>query len=1328
LKRILRTWTSAWLVMALLVSLLPPMAAFAAANVEISNLYTDTNAQGLPTDSTKVTKLTSNPFTLEAYISNISPSEVQLLAYKIINMNTGEETIDVNKKAQLLNDNQIAFQDITFKEGLNKVVIQLGSTTAATTFSPGWVYYAPTTSISELTIADKPWNENEIYPAVVNPNNTGFVIKGLVPNATEVWAYLANNPIGKNGFVGQDSRFIFAADLDPKISCQSTSEICLQPGDNKIKFVAKNDTNAYQTEKQLIYDAGKPFAYQVLMKDTDSTVGVPAEQQGNRNLIDIPVFKKTGSGMNLSLSTKLKNDFATGTTAALYNTVEVSLNGVTIATFDANAGAIASAPITSVTGATYSVSAPVNSTAYSTINFTVNGLTTIPSPASGTQELLFTFKANPTTGLNPVTTRKQFKYYDDTAPYVDKITKVVGQDTATGADIEVQVGSSAEINELPTILKIYGNAQTAGVSLQVDGQTFTGTQIGSSNVFTVTLQGLTDGNKPMTVTPVDASSNPGVVSTYTLNIISTPYVMLNGLGNNARFNKIEDITCGGTAGCFSGRLVNFLPSAANKVEVYVNDKYGVLTTGTITPGSKEIGTLNANGNFTVNMQDIANLYKKADGTNVTLKDLMSNGRNKIEFRIYLNNSAQPSTILTYNIFIVSTDVPDFVRLEPVYNVGTTTRKYSSTTPGIYTTTERVISLQGIYYNNKATGGHSQITMTVHTKDDKNNPIVQYHKTSTDTTVAEENATVTYLTTDNTDRKYFRARPSDAIGLDTNNPMKENNFVFNTYDIKLPVEGEVTIEFTVINAANVTVSRTITVKRVPVSYEIKEPVNVIKNEKGEDQISINGNFIDIIIEAENADSIVFGKEAAEKISETRYKYTALGLKPGKNDVKFVVNRQAQKTNGNLVVINTDTPLTYAKYLVPMNSRLEAFDKELQLTFPKDTMLMRAQPNRFGDSLLTNNRSILFGIGNNVDGRITPSLAQDEYAKSFLSRIPDGAYKPISKLYYIDGGIMLDTNEVTPAYLKKNLYGRGEDPFPSPSNPEYNDLAFFSRNYQNLVVPSQRGTLTLQFDRSIRDDAWKYVTVMFFDTYEDYGGLPGRNWKNIGGVVDTKKNTITVPFDKFGYYQVMYMYKSYNDLQDKNLYERNEIETLYSKNIMKSKSTAQFSPYEFISRGEFTQMLVKIFDIPLNYSGTPTFSDVPNVDYGGALYEYKYIETAARAGIVRGLTNNVFGANNSITREQAAVMIARVADLKMNSDTKKAQDALAKTFTDWADIDYYAAPAVEAMLKAKFIEGRENVPLPGQKKATVRFDPRDNLKRSEAAVIGMRIMKSQKKVPN
>ncbi len=93
-----------------------------------------------------------------------------------------------------------------------------------------------------------------------------------------------------------------------------------------------------------------------------------------------------------------------------------------------------------------------------------------------------------------------------------------------------------------------------------------------------------------------------------------------------------------------------------------------------------------------------------------------------------------------------------------------------------------------------------------------------------------------------------------------------------------------------------------------------------------------------------------------------------------------------------------------------------------------------------------------------------------------------------------------------------------------------------------------------------------------------------------------------------------------------------------------------------------------------------------------WDYYSIETAARAGIVTGMENNVFAADQLLERQQAATMIARANELKLSMRGDKLDASLDKIFTDRPQIDSYARPAVEASTRPRSWRHTER-PVPG-----------------------------------
>lgn len=166
--------------------------------------------------------------------------------------------------------------------------------------------------------------------------------------------------------------------------------------------------------------------------------------------------------------------------------------------------------------------------------------------------------------------------------------------------------------------------------------------------------------------------------------------------------------------------------------------------------------------------------------------------------------------------------------------------------------------------------------------------------------------------------------------------------------------------------------------------------------------------------------------------------------------------------------------------------------------------------------------------------------------------------------------------------------------------------------------------------------------------------------------------------------------FDDLEDCE-WAKEAIEELYKKNIVSGVGNKKFEPMRNITREEFVKLVVLAFGFELS-EGETGFSDVSS----GAWYE-NYIKTAIDNGIVKGISETEFGVGKNITRQDMAVIVARVKNMGSVEN--------AELFADDSDISDYAKEAVYAVKGAGIISGMgEN-----------RFAPKNNATRAQAAKI-------------
>jgi hypothetical protein len=548
-----------------------------------------------------------------------------------------------------------------------------------------------------------------------------------------------------------------------------------------------------------------------------------------------------------------------------------------------------------------------------------------------------------------------------------------------------------------------------------------------------------------------------------------------------------------------------------------------------------------------------------------------------------------------------------------------------------------------------------------------------------------------------------------------------NFILRLRDIKFDTPGSQIYTLELINKTGARTTQRLEVVRELAPYRLLSPVATVGQ-----QIVVNKNFVRFDIEAEGATKVIIGKDEAIKRTDfpnqDRFTLDYVGLKADKsNPIKIQVVRAGSTISDTINVYYASAVQIDTQYMAEkVATKYNVFNNALELNFPKGTIMKGYTSS--GAAKYYPNTKLLFGIADPADGvverkndygniiNLTGSddrtkggggqlVIPQDLALRFTSTVSTNNFSRVSDIYWLSGGlgedgVNIETNGVTPHFVDAS-----------------GKTGYFTQYSQTRkIVPSQRGELTLTFNSSIVDEVGSTITVF---RYTDSG-----KWENVGGVVDTKKHTITVPFDEFGYYTVMKLRRGFLDITN-HPWGRNIMNGLYSKGFMTNLRADAFGADDVTTRGEFATLLVKSLSIPLNYdSNKQTFFDIVP-EAVSATWDFKHIETAARAGIVTGLSDGFFGPDQPLTREQAAVMIARALKLKMSLNDSKLLANLSKSFVDASNMDFYSRPAIEAISKAKIMEGSA-VTVTGQKKSVYNFNPKGKLTRAEAGKITVALL--------
>ncbi len=190
---------------------------------------------------------------------------------------------------------------------------------------------------------------------------------------------------------------------------------------------------------------------------------------------------------------------------------------------------------------------------------------------------------------------------------------------------------------------------------------------------------------------------------------------------------------------------------------------------------------------------------------------------------------------------------------------------------------------------------------------------------------------------------------------------------------------------------------------------------------------------------------------------------------------------------------------------------------------------------------------------------------------------------------------------------------------------------------------------------------------------------------GGSTVKADNSLVTP-------QKMQSIKQFDDLEGYD-WAKTAISVLAAKDVINGKAEGVFAPADNVTRAEFVKILAGAFGLSGN--AEVAFDDVPVGHWA-----YDFVSAGVANGITKGVSDNLFGANDNITRQDMAAICGRLMD--MLGVTVEGEDVF---FADESEISEYAAAEVKKLAKAGIINGV------GEDK----FAPKNNATRAQAAVI-------------
>ncbi len=205
--------------------------------------------------------------------------------------------------------------------------------------------------------------------------------------------------------------------------------------------------------------------------------------------------------------------------------------------------------------------------------------------------------------------------------------------------------------------------------------------------------------------------------------------------------------------------------------------------------------------------------------------------------------------------------------------------------------------------------------------------------------------------------------------------------------------------------------------------------------------------------------------------------------------------------------------------------------------------------------------------------------------------------------------------------------------------------------------------------------------------------------VGGKYDEATGKVRFRTMHFSSYFAKPSVREFSDL-GKYPWAKKEIELLAGKGIIKGRTETAFDPAAPVTRAEFAALLTRLLNLEGMSSSHP-FTDVESQKWYA-----DEVAAAYNSGVITGRSADKFDPDGLITRQEMAVMIARVL---LREGYRPADKAELAVFEDANDIAAWAQNAVSTALREGIIQGM------GDK----TFKPKVKATRAQAAVMLYRL---------
>ncbi|GIP28540.1 hypothetical protein J23TS9_36700 [Paenibacillus sp. J23TS9] len=179
------------------------------------------------------------------------------------------------------------------------------------------------------------------------------------------------------------------------------------------------------------------------------------------------------------------------------------------------------------------------------------------------------------------------------------------------------------------------------------------------------------------------------------------------------------------------------------------------------------------------------------------------------------------------------------------------------------------------------------------------------------------------------------------------------------------------------------------------------------------------------------------------------------------------------------------------------------------------------------------------------------------------------------------------------------------------------------------------------------------------------------------------------------------KTFADLEGS--WAQNIVNDMASRLIIQGTDDTHFIPAKAITRGEFASAMVRALGIADNGKNSSYTDMSPANPYTGAVTQAKEF------GLITGYEDGTFRPDNTITREEAMVLLNRAMKLTgLNTHVSNANDVLAG-FADKGSIHSWAMDAIANAVQSKLMQG-----------ANAELQPQSSITKAETAAVLQRLL--------